>query len=62
MEEINGSTGEIFADYQSGKVLARFTDPSTGEMAVELHLDPEVAREFALSLTSASIAVEEARK
>jgi hypothetical protein len=28
-------------------------------MVVELHLDPEVAREFAANLTAASITVEE---
>lgn len=59
MEELHGATGEVLADYDNGKVVTRFLDPETGTMAVELHLDPEVAREFAASLTAASIAVEE---
>lgn len=59
MEEINGAVGEILADYENGKVVTRFHNPENGEMAVELHLDPEAAREFAASLTAASIAVEE---
>lgn len=59
MDEINGSSGEVLADYANGKVVSRFLDPETGEMVVELHLDPEVAREFAASLTAASISVEE---
>lgn len=59
-EELHGATGEVLADCENNKVVVRFLDPGTEEMAVELHLDPEVAREFAASLTAASIAVEEA--
>lgn len=59
MDEINNSDGEVVADYQTGRVIARFNDPETGSMVVELHLRPEIAREFALSLTAASISVEE---
>ena len=59
MDEISGSSGEVLADHASGRVVSRFYDPETGEMVVELHLDPEVAREYAATLTAASISVEE---
>lgn len=57
--DLHGSHGEVLANYDTGKVVGRFMDPETGAMVVELHLDPEIAREFAASLTAASIAVEE---
>lgn len=59
MSEIHGADGEILADFENGKVVARFYNPETGLMAVELHVDPDVARNLALELTKASIAVEE---
>lgn len=59
MEEINGANAAVYADYANDKVVSRFYDPDTGEMVVELHLDPEVAREYAATLTAASIDVEE---
>lgn len=58
--DINGATGEVTADHENGKVVTRFTDPETGDTAVELHLGPDDARNMAASLTAASIAVEEA--
>lgn len=60
--EVNGAAGEVLADYDTGRVVARFLNPESGEMVVELHLDPEVAREFAANLTAASISVEEHQK
>lgn len=57
--EVNGAAGEVLADYDTGRVVARFLNPESGEMVVELHLHPEVAREFAANLTAASISVEE---
>ena len=59
MDEINGADGAVYADRDNGKVVSRFYDPETGEMVVELHLDPEVARNYAATLTAASIDVEE---
>ncbi len=60
--KVNGAAGEVLADYDTGRVVARFLNPESGEMVVELHLAPEVAREFAANLTSASISVEEHQK
>lgn len=60
--EVNGAAGEVLADYDTGRVVARFLNPESGEMVVELHLHPEVAREFAANLTAASISVEEHQK
>jgi len=57
--DLRDAPGEVFADHGTKKVVARFLDPATGEMAVEIHLDPETARELAASLTEMSIAVEE---
>lgn len=53
-----GCSAEVVADFDSGKVMTRFLHPQTEEMLVELYLDPETAREYALNLTRASIAIE----
>ena len=54
-----GCDAEVFPDPATGKVISRFFNPATGEMVVELHLDPAVSREFAFNLTRASLALEE---
>lgn len=61
-DEIRGACGEVLADFITNRVVVRFLDPKTSQMAVELHLAPEVAREFAAELTAASITVEEHAK
>lgn len=59
---VNGASCEVFPDFETGRVVSRFTDPETGETVVELHLEPDVAREYALNQTRASIAIEEHRR
>lgn len=59
-ESIAGAAAEVIADFATGKVVTLFLHPEDGETVMELHLDPEVAREYALNLTRASIAVEDA--
>jgi hypothetical protein len=54
-----GCDAEVFPDPATGKVISRFFNPETGEMVVELHLAPEVSREYAFNLTRASLALEE---
>lgn len=58
-ESITGAAAEVIADFGNGKVVTRFLHPEDGDMVMELHLDPDVAREYAFNLTRASIAVEE---
>jgi hypothetical protein len=58
-ENIEGAAAEVLADYENRKTVTRFLHPETGEMVMELHLDPEVAREYAFNLTRCSISVEE---
>lgn len=58
-EDIEGASAEIFPDLESGKVITRFYDPETDEMVVELHLDPDMARDYAFTLTRASLAIED---
>lgn len=53
-----GCAAEVIAVFEQGKVMTRFLHPETNEMLVELYLDPETAREYALNLTRASIAIE----
>lgn len=57
-DEYEGAAAEILADYDTGKVVTRFLHPENGELILELDLDPEVAREYAFSLTKASYAIE----
>lgn len=57
--EIHGAAAEILADYDTGKVVARFLHPATGETVMEVHLAPDVARDLAFTLTRASIAIED---
>jgi hypothetical protein len=57
-DHINGASAEIFANPDTRKVVTRFYHPHTGATVLELHLDPEQAREYALNLTRASITIE----
>lgn len=57
--EHEGVAAEVIADFETGKVISRYLDPETDEMLVEVHLDPEIAREYAFNLTRASIALED---
>lgn len=61
-ESITGAAAEVIADLENVKVVTRFFDPDDNSMVMELHLDPEMAREYAFNLTRASIAVEEAHR
>lgn len=58
-ESITGASAEVIADFGADKVVTYFLHPVTGETIMELHLDPEVAREYAFNLTRASIAIED---
>ena len=58
-ENIHGAAAEVLADFETGQVVTRFLHPETGEMVMELHLEPDVARDYAFNLTRASIAVED---
>jgi hypothetical protein len=58
-EDIHGAAAEVIADLGTGKVVTRFFHPDTGETVLELHLDPDVSRDYALNLSSAAIVVEE---
>lgn len=58
-EEVSGATAEVFPDFSTGKSVSRFFHPETGEVVVELYLDPETARDYAFNLTRSSIAIEE---
>lgn len=60
MNEIPGADAEVFPDLETGRVVARYTHPDTGEMIVEVHVAPDTARQLAFNLTRASIAIEEA--
>lgn len=53
-----GANCEIFPDHEENKVVARFIDPATLDVILELFLEPETAREMAFSLTRASIPLE----
>lgn len=59
LEEHSGAYAEVVPDFDTGKTISRFFHPDTGETLMELHLDPEVSRDYAFNLTRASIAVEE---
>lgn len=52
------TAAEIFPDFDTGKVVSRFYHPDTQEIVMEIHVDPDVAREFAFNLTRASVALE----
>src|SRR5690606_5251783 len=54
---ISGATADIVADFGNRKVVTNFLDPSDGSTVMELHLDPEVAREYAFNLTRAALAL-----
>ena len=56
-DRLAGADCEVFPDYETGKVVSRFTHD--GEVVMEIHLDPETARDFAYNQTRASIAIEE---
>lgn len=58
-DSIAGAAAEVLADFETGKVVTRFLHPEDGEMVMELHLDPEVSREYAFNLTRASFAIED---
>lgn len=55
-----GAAADVIADFETKKVITRFLDPADMSALMELHLDPEVAREFAFSLTRAALAIEDA--
>ena len=59
-QSIEGAAAEVIADFETKKVVTRFFDTEGGgmEQVMELHLDPEVAREYAFNLTRASLAIE----
>jgi hypothetical protein len=57
-QELHGAAAEILADFDTGRVVVRFLHPVTGEMVMEVHLAPDVARDLAFTLTKASIAIE----
>ena len=68
---ITGGASQVYADVENNRVIAKFfgpdyIDPATGETVaaevMEVTLAPDVARDFAYTLTKASIVVEEARK
>lgn len=61
-DSVYGAAAEVIADFDTGKVVTRFLHPETGGIVMELHLDPEIAREFAYNQTRASIAIEEHQK
>lgn len=70
-EHITGGTSDVYADVENNRVIAKFygpdtIDPVTGETVaaqiIEVTLAPDVARDFAFTLTKASIVVEEAQK
>lgn len=58
-QHVDGADLEIYPDFKTRKVVSRFTHPETGETLMEVHLDPETAREYALEQTRASIALED---
>ena len=57
--EISGASCEVIPDFLTGKSISRFLHPETGETVMEIHLDPEVARDYAFQLTRSSIAIED---
>lgn len=59
---IEGAACEVFPDFQNNRVVSRFLHPQTGEVVMELHLEPDVARDYAFESTRASIALEEYQK
>lgn len=61
-EEVTGATAEVFPDLATGRSVSRFYHPDTGETVFELHLAPDVAREYAFNLTRTSIEIEEHQK
>lgn len=58
-DAISGASCEVYPDFETGRVVSRFIHPETGETVMELHLEPDVAREYAFNQTRASIAIEE---
>lgn len=60
-EGISATRAEVIADCATGAVTTRFLSPD-GTVVVEFDLHPEIAREYALNLTQASIEVEEHRR
>jgi hypothetical protein len=61
-DSVRGASCEVFPDYETGQVVSRFIHPETGETVMELHLAPDVAREYAFNQTRASIAIEDHQK
>lgn len=55
--DIEGVSAEIFADRETGRVVTVFG--IAGERSFELHLEPEMAREYAFNLTRAALAIED---
>lgn len=49
-----GAEGEVYADQESNRVIARFRNPATGEIDVELRLPRNVATSFAFALTTSA--------
>ena len=58
-QNIYGAAAEVLADFETRKVVTRFLHPETGEMVMEVHLAPDVARDLAFTLTKASLAIED---
>jgi hypothetical protein len=59
---LEGAACEVFPDFEAGTVVSRFIHPVTGDVMLEVHLPPAVAREYALQSTRASIELEEHEK
>lgn len=59
-KSIEGAAADVIADFETKKVITKFLDPADMTTVMELHLDPEVAREYAFSLTRAALAIEDA--
>lgn len=61
-DAITGASCEVYPDFETGRVVSRFIHPETGETVMELHLEPDMARDYAFNQTRASIALEEHQK
>lgn len=61
-DAIEGASCEVYPDFETNRVVSRFIHPETGETVMELHLEPDVARDYAFNQTRASIALEEHQK
>lgn len=57
MSDIEAVSAEIFADHNTRRVVTIFA--IDGERSFELHLHPEMAREYAFNLTRAALAIED---